>query len=396
MVTDMKICDLCSERKSLEFLDLGKQPMANKYPLHGEEMKYEQFFDVKVFFCSNCKNIQLDTLVSREEMFEDYYYLSSVNKALVAHYTAFAHTLADANFVVDVGSNDGISLKPLKEMGVRALGVDPSINVGKIANDAGFETIVDFFDANSVQKILKDYGKADVITGLSMFSHLQDQHQFIEDVKTLLTDDGRFIVEVEYNLEMLKKMSFERFYLDRLFYFSVTSFEKLFKMHGMYLQDAEVTDIHGGSLRVTAQKKGKKPTARVKRLMAREKKLTPEKVRKFGKDAEKEIKALKKKLEGYKAQGLRVAGYGCPARTSTLTNFGDIGPDLIEFIVDDSPLKQGRFSPGKHIPIVPASHLEEHRPDVLVMFAYDYFDDIKKKLTGEYRFLFPIPPREVL
>lgn len=370
--------------------------MANKYPFRND-FENEQFFPVKVYFCPSCKNIQLDTTVSRETMFVDYYYLSSVNKALVEHYTDFAaKELKNAKFVVDLGSNDGILLKSLKEMGVRCLGVDPSTNVGKIANLAGLKTVVAFFDSKMARLIEAAEGQADVITGLSMFSHLQDPHQFIEDVKSLLTDDGRFIIEVEYNVEILKKMAFERFYLDRIFYFSVTSFQKLFALHGMYLADAEVTAVHGGSLRVTAMKSSGRATARVGKLMRDEKRLlTPEKVRSFGFEAKKQVTALKNKLIEYKNRGLWVAGYGAPARLATLTNFGDIGPDLIDFVVDDSPLKQGRYSPGKHIPIVSADYLKSHKSDVLVVFAFDYFSDIKRKLFDRYRFLFPIPPREV-
>ncbi len=393
----MQTCNLCLNKTSFEFLDLGKQPMANKYP-YQQGFDTEEFFPVKVFFCEACKNIQLDQLVSRDTMFKDYYYLSSVNKALVDHYTEFAHTLKDAKFVVDVGSNDGISLKPLKEMGVKCLGIDPSINVGKIANDAGLETMVDFFDSNSVQKILDTHGKADVITGLSMFSHLQDQHLFLEDVKTLLTDEGKLIVEVEYNDMMLTKMAFERFYLDRVFYFSATSFATLFDMHDMYLQHVEISPIHGGSLRVTAQKKGYgSPTTQFAHLalLYEREHLTSQRVKKFGKDTKKLLRDLKEKLKAFKKDGLRVAGYGCPARTSTITNLGDIGPDLIEFIVDDSPLKQNRYSPGKHIPIVGIDHLNANEVDVLVVFAYDYLDDIKKKLTKPYRLLLPIPVREL-
>lgn len=392
-------CKLCFKENSFEFLNLGRQPMANKYP-KPEGFESEEFFEVKVYFCPDCKNIQLGTLVSRDTMFVDYYYLSSVNKALVEHYEEFAHTLGEAKFVVDIGSNDGISLKPLKERGVKCLGIDPSVNVGKIANEAGFETLVAFFDSKTAEDVSKEYGKADVITGLSMFSHLQDQHQFIEDVKTLLTDDGKFVVEVEYNVSMIDKTAFERFYLDRISYFSVTSFSKLFQRHGMYLTDAELTPIHGGSLRVTARKKGANPippSPRVAKLIERESAyLTPELVIEFGIKANEQITKLKDRIEEYKDKGLKLAGYGSPARVATLTNFGDIGPDLLDFIVDDSPLKQGRFSPGKHIPIVPNSHLMENPVDVLVVFAHEYFDDIRKKLVAPYKFLFPIPVREVL
>lgn len=389
-------CSLCFEQ-SFEFLDLGQQPMANKYPLNASEIASEQFFPVKVYFCPSCKNIQLDTTVSRETMFVDYYYLSSVNKALVEHYEAFARkSLKDCKFVVDVGSNDGILLKPLKEMGVPALGVEPSKNVGMIAQNNGYLTRISFFDETAVADIKLVFSKADCIVGLSMFSHLQNPHQFIEDVKSLLTDDGKFIVEVEYNALILKKMAFERFYLDRIFYFSVTSFSKLFELHGMYLADTEVTQIHGGSLRITAKKGSKIPPLRVRKLLEAEKySLTKEKVLAYGENAKKQIKALKTKLQEFRKQGLQVAAYGAPARMATLTNFGDIGPDLIEFVVDDSPLKQSRYSPGKHIPIVSANHLERNHPAVLVVFAFDYFKDIKKKIRGTYRFLFPIPPREV-
>ncbi len=390
-------CILCFSDDLVEFLNLGQQPMANKYPKE-EDFASEKFFPVEVMFCPVCKNIQLDTLVSRNIMFEDYYYLSSVNKALVEHYEKFAKTLKGAKFVVDVGSNDGILLKPLMEMGIKAWGVEPSINVSKIARDAGFPTDTAFFDHELVELLESRFGKADVITGLSMFSHLQDQHQFIEDVKSLLTDNGRFIVEVEYNVSMIKKAAFERFYLDRISYFSVTSFESLFQKHDMYLSDVEVTGIHGGSLRVTAQKKkwGKDPSFHVRNYMQYEATfLTPSEVMSFGNAAKVQITDLKKKLQEYKAKKLRIAGYGSPARVATLTNFGDIGPDLIEFIVDDSPLKQHRFSPGKHIPIVPNGYLEQHNVDVLVVFAHEYFDDIRKKLSRDYRFLLPIPPREV-
>lgn len=387
-------CSLC-DADNTEFLDLGRQPMANKYPANDSKMASEAFFPLKVYFCTNCKNIQLDTTVSRETMFVDYYYLSSVNKKLVDHYSKFARTLKDAKFVVDIGSNDGISLKPLKEMGIACLGVEPSKNVGQIAIDAGLDTTISFFDDKTAYWIREFWGQPDVITGLSMFSHLQDPHQFIEDVKSLLTKDGKFIVEVEYNVKMLEKLAFERFYLDRIFYFSVTSFQKLFEKHDLVLTDAEVTDIHGGSLRITAERNGTL-SYRGQILLEQEKNLTKQVVKNFGKEAKKQVKALKQRLEKFKSQGLRVAAYGCPARTSTITNVGDIGPDLIDFIVDDSPLKQNRFSPGKHIPIVHPSHLIENKPDVLVIFAYEYFDDIRKKLPGEYRYLFPIPVREVL
>ena len=392
-------CLLCLEKNPIELLNLGNQPLANKYPKQ-EDFEREDFFPLSILSCTRCKNVQLGTLVSRERMFVDYYYLSSVNPGLVRHFERLAEELRSARFVVDIGSNDGILLKPLKELGVYAIGVEPSQNVSKIASDAGFETINAFFDTAAVQKIKKEFGRPDVIVASSVFTHLENPHQFIDDVKDLMTDDGRFIIEVEYIGNIINDIQFERFYLDRIFYYSLSSLKHLFESHGMYIADVEHITPHGGSIKVTTQKmgKGEFPRGRVQTLMNEEShKLSPQKLNGFRQEVETQIRAFRDMLQEYKASGLSVGGYGAPARVATITNYGNIGPDLIEFIVDDSPLKQNRFSPGTHIPIVPKNYLEARnpKPDVLVVFAYEYFDDIKKKTSGNYRYLIPIPPREV-
>ena len=391
-------CGLCKS-ESAEFLNLGSQPLANKYPTK-EQFEKEDFFPLVTYFCPRCKNVQLGTIVSRERMFEDYYYLSSVNAGLVRHFDALAKRLADKKFIVDIGSNDGILLKPLKDLGVKAVGVEPSINVSKIANDAGLETITSFFDAATAEKIKKEYGNADAIVMSSVFTHLENPHQCIEDVKALMEDGGDFIVEVEYIGHILDTVQFERFYLDRIFYYSLTSLKNLFEMHGMYIADVEKVELHGTSLRVTAKKDGVVPSPRVEALLKEEEStLTLPRLQEFKSQVDKYLNAFKDKLLEYKSQGLRVGGYGAPARVATITNYGRIGPEHIEFIVDDSPLKQNRFTPGTHIPIVPKTYLEglPKKPDVLVVFAFEYLDDIKKKTAGHgYRYLIPIPPREVL
>jgi SAM-dependent methyltransferase len=231
-------CSLCDRQNIARFLDLGKQPLANKYPT-AEQFATEDFFPLEVFFCDDCKNVQLGTMVSRERMFEDYYYLSSVNPGLVRHFEQLARTLAGARFVVDVGSNDGILLKPLQELGVKALGIEPSINVSKIANDAGFQTLTSFFDAASALHVRETFSPADVIVASSVFTHLEAPADFIEAAKLLLTDDGSLIIEVEYIGNILASIQFERFYLDRIFYYSLSSLKNLFEKHGMYIADAE-------------------------------------------------------------------------------------------------------------------------------------------------------------
>jgi SAM-dependent methyltransferase len=370
---------LCGHEHTVAFLNLGKQPLANKYPTEAQ-FSGEEFFALEVFFCLRCKNVQLGTIVSRERMFEDYYYLSSVNAGLVRHFEKLAKKLAASKFVVDVGSNDGILLRALKAAGIRAIGVEPSVNVSKIANDEGLETLCSFFDTSTAAEIEKKFGKPDVIVASSVFTHLEKPGEFIDAVKALLSKDGQFIIEVEYIGNILRTVQFERFYLDRIFYYSLTSLSFLFDAHDMTIVDVEHIEPHGGSLQVTVQRKGSdvSPSHNVTALLEQEREsLTETGLMQFRGEVDTQIAALRDTLTKYKESGLRVAGYGAPARVSTICNYGDIGPSLVEFTVDDSPLKQNKFTPGTHIPIVPKAHLDANRPDILVVFAYEYFDDIR-------------------
>lgn len=390
-------CAICSSESAEMFLDLGMQPLANKYPT-ADMIASEEFFPEQVFFCTACRNVQLGTVISRERMFEDYYYLSSVNPGLVRHFVSLAQRLAGSKLVLDVGSNDGILLRPLKELGVQCVGIDPSVNVSKIANDAGLPTITAFFDAVSAGEVRRTYGNPDVIVASSIFTHLEDPHSFMDTVGELLAPGGKFIIEVEYIGNIIRDIQFERFYLDRIFYYSLSSLRKLAELHAMIIQDVELIEPHGGSLQVTFVRKGEgaAPTERVGAMLADEEaSLTLPKLQQFKKVVDESVKAFKDKLIELKSSGVKVAGYGCPARVTTITNYGEIGPDLVEFIVDDSPLKQGRFSPGKHIPIVPNAYLADHKPDLLAVFAFEYIDDIRTKTGNAYRYLIPIPPREV-
>jgi SAM-dependent methyltransferase len=386
-------CLICNEPKMHEFLDLGDMPLANKYPT--DLLIAEEFHPFTVLFCSNCKNVQLGTIISREQMFEDYYYLSSVNKELVNHFNDLANTLKDAIFVVDIGSNDGILLRPLKELGVNAIGVDPSINVSKIANDAGLTTITGFFNREMSEHIKGYHDLADVIVASSVFTHLSNPGEFIEDAKNLLTRDGKLIIEVEYIGNILKNMQFERFYLDRIFYYSLTSLTHLFNNHSMVVTDVEHISPHGGSIRVTVQNSGK-PLEAVTTLLDKERKeLTTRKLEDFHSAVHKETVELIDLLTYFRNNNIKVAGYGAPARITPICNYGEIGQELIPFVVDDSPIKVGKYTPGTNIPIVSLDYLLESDTEVLIVFAYDYIDDIKKKTNNRYKYIMPIPLKEL-
>lgn len=394
-------CRICGEPNLFTALNLGQQPLANKYPSL-EHFASEKFYPLKVLSCLKCKCFQLETIISREEMFVDYYYLSSVNQGLVRHFNALAKQIAiyKPNIVVDIGSNDGVLLQPLKDLGITAIGVEPSKNVSQIAMEKNLSTYVGFFDHEAVETIMNGVGKVDVIVASSVFTHLEDPHLLIRDVRDLLTDKGTFIIEVEYIKNIVDTCQFERFYFDRIFYYSLTSLVSMFNKNGMKIVDSEIIDTHGGSLRVTAVRNdnnSKQPSDRFKELLLAEEELNIDTIVNFNKDTRTYAEMLYNKLEQYKAKGLMVVGYGAPARVSTICNYAHINDSLISYIVDDSKLKQNKFSPGTHIPILPYMKYkeDEQKIDVVVLFAYEYFDDIKKKTPG-VMYVIPIPPKEIM
>ena len=387
-------CRICHSEKISEVIDLGKQPLANKYPKNKFEVKTEKKFSLKILFCKNCRSGQIKKIINRNILFEDYYYLSSVNKKLKEHFAKLALKIKKYNFVVDVGSNDGVLLEPLKKLKVKSIGIDPSINVGKIANDRGLETFIGFFNNKIIKKVLKKYQKPDLIVASSVVTHLENPIQFSKDIKSFLKKDGTLIIEIEYLQNFLKNLEFERFYFDRPFYYSANSINQLFKNVDMTLYDIEKINVHGGSLRCYIKNSlSPKITNRCKKIINYEKQnLNINAFKFFNKQIYLNAKILKDKLISLNKRELTIIGYGSPARVSTITNVAKIDSNLIRYIIDDSPLKQNRFSPGMHIKILPRKKNINKNIDIVLVFAYEYFKDIKK-FFGKFKvdFYKPIP-----
>ena len=387
-------CRICRSEKISEVINLGKQPLANKYPKNKDEVKKEKKFNLKIIFCQSCRSGQIKKIINRNILFEDYYYLSSVNKKLKEHFEKLAIKLKRYDFVVDVGSNDGILLKPLKKLKVKSIGIDPSINVGKIANDRGLETYIGFFDRKIVKKILEKYDKPDLIVASSVVTHLENPIKFSKDIKNFIRKNGTLIIEIEYLQNFLMNLEFERFYFDRPFYYSANSINRLFKNVGMTLYDIEKIDVHGGSLRCFIKNSlTPKITNRCKKILSDEKQnLNINSFKKFNKQIYLNSKILKDQLISFNKKGLNIIGYGSPARVSTITNVGKINSNLINYIIDDSPLKQNRYSPGMHIKILPRKNNINKNIDIVLVFAYEYFKDIKKYFNKiKVKFYKPIP-----
>ena len=387
-------CKICNSNHIKEVVNLGKQPLANKYPRNKKEIIKEKKFLLKILFCKRCRASQIKKIINRNILFEDYYYLSSVNKKLKDHFNELALKIKKYKFIVDIGSNDGILLEPLKKLNVKAIGIDPSINVGKIANDKGLETFIGFFNKDIINKILKKYKKPDLVVASSVVTHLENPLEFAKNIKYFLEDKGTLIIEIEYLQNFIENLEYERFYFDRPFYYSANSIAKLFKSVGMKLYDIEKIDAHGGSLRCFIKNsKNFKITDRCKKILVSErKKLNEKSFITFNKKIYGHSQYLKKKLIEFKNNGLNIIGYGAPARVSTITNFSKIDSSLIKYIIDDSPLKQNRFSPGMHIKIVPRKKNISKKIDIVIVFAYEYFNDIKKYFKNkDVKFYKPVP-----
>ena len=392
-------CRVCHSNKTKEFLNLGKQPLANKYPKNIKEIKKEKKFNLSIFFCEVCRTAQIKNIISRKLMFEEYFYLSSVNKGLRDHFNKLAKKLKKYNFIVDIGSNDGILLEPLKKNKVKGIGIDPSFNVGKIANDRGLKTYIDFFEKRVINKIIKEHSKPDVIVASSVVTHLEDPLRFAKNSKYFLKENGILIIEIEYLYNFIKNLEYERFYFDRPFYYSANSINYIFQSFGMSLFDIELINIHGSSLRLYIKNaKVVKKTKRCKEILSKEKKfLNISTLNKINKKIIKESNNLKNKLTQFKIDGKKIIGYGAPARVSTITNFSKINSKLIDYIIDDSPIKQNKFTPGSHIKILNKNKNIKSNINVVIVFAYEYFRDIRKNFKNiNVKFYKPIPLKKLI
>ncbi len=387
-------CRICNSLETYLIFDLGKQPLANKYPKNKLEIIKEKKYRLKVFFCKTCKAAQISNIIDRKLLFEKYFYLSSVNLGLKKHFNLLSKKLKKHDFVVDIGSNDGILLEPLKKQKVKSLGIDPSINVAKIANDKGLKTFVGFFEKKIIDKILEKNPKPDAIVASSVMTHLEKPRLFAKNIKYFLRENGVLILEIEYFYNFIKNLEYERFYFDRPYYYSANCINKLFQTYQMSLFDIEIINIHGGSLRLFIKNAKKvKKTARCMKILKIEKKyLNLKSLNLIKNKIKKETIHFKNKLNEYKKDKKNIIGYGAPARVSTITNFGSIDSNLISYIIDDSPLKQNRFTPGSHIEIVPKKNKINKKIDIVIVFAYEYFRDIKKNFKKlQVKFFKPIP-----
>lgn len=384
----MEKCLIC-ESKVEPFISFGQMPIANGF-LNPDQFADEYFFELKVVFCPTCSMVQLAEQPDREKMFNDTYaFFSSTSTRMAHHFRQFAElVMADylkspAPFVVELGSNDGIMLQNFKNAGIHHLGIEPSANVAQVALDKGINSVCKFFDEELASEIIAEHGHADAILGANVMCHIPYLHSVVAGMKALLKPDGVIMFEDPYLGDIVEKTSYDQIYDEHAFYFSLSSISYLFEQHGLEIIDIMPQPVHGGSMRYLITHKGRRTvSAAVTGQRAKEKSLGLHKLETFDglrRNIERSRDELMALLHDLKNQGKRITGYGATSKSTTVTNYCGITPDLVEFISDTTPIKQNKFSPGVHIPVRPYQEFEANYPDNALLFAWNHAEEIMAK-----------------
>lgn len=390
----MPKCLICQDQYD-PFISFGKMPIANGF-LTEAEFSTEYFFELKVGFCRDCGMVQLTDQPEREKMFnESYAFFSSTSTRMATHFQQFAefviadHLRSSAPFVVELGSNDGIMLQNFKNAGIRHLGIEPSANVAQAAREKGINTISRFFDEDLAREIVAEYGHADAIMGANVMCHIPYLHSVVSGMRILLKPDGVIMFEDPYLGDIIEKTSYDQIYDEHAFYFSVKSISHLFEQHGLEVVDIMPQNVHGGSMRYLIAHRGARHiSSAVGAQQAKEKALglyRPETFDKFRREVERSRDRLMALLNEVKGRGQRVVGYGATSKSTTVTNYCGITPELVQFISDTTPIKQNKYSPGAHLPVRPYQEFQADYPPYALLFAWNHAEEIMAKEQGFQR-----------
>lgn len=409
-VSRRETCRLCGSTKLRLVLSLAPTPPANAFVRPENAPADDENFPLDVFFCEECSHAQLLDVLDPRGLFEDYVYVSGTSPAFLGHFEQYAHEvvkrfhLAPGDLVVEIGSNDGSLLSFFKGLGMRVLGVDPAREIAAEASRSGIETMIAFFTPDLSQQIRTEHGPASLVVANNVLAHIDDLASVVDGVRLLLSNDGALVFEVSYLLDVYKKTLFDTIYHEHLDYHSVKPLQGFFSSNGMDLFAAQRVGSHGGSLRGFAQLQSG-PHAEdgsVDRLIAEEERVglhNPETFERFAERIEALGKRLRELIAELKAAGKSIAGYGAPAKATTLLHHFGVGRESLDYIVDDNPLKQGRLLPGLRIPVLDRGAIEERRPDFLLILAWNFADSIidkERSFSDEGgRFIIPLPEVQV-
>jgi hypothetical protein len=403
-----RLCRSCSAIGLELFLSLGSMPLANSLLAREDLGATEPVFPLELTHCAACSLVQILETIPPDTLFKEYLYFSSFSDTVVEHARQLAtrlipeRRLAENSLVVEIASNDGYLLQFFQAARVPVLGIEPARNIAKVAVERGIPTLSEFFGEALASELTAKGTRADVIIGNNVLAHVPDLNGFIRGVALLLKDDGMALFEVPYVKDMIDGCEFDTIYHEHLAYYSLTAVKNLVERHGLSVVAVERTAIHGGSLRISIAKSG--PVARdVNALLEEEagwRVGSIDAYRAFAGRVEELKAALRSLLADLKQQHKRIAGYGAAAKGTVLLNYCGIAADTIDFVVDRSPHKQGRYVPGVRIPIFPVDRLLADRPDYVLLLAWNFAAEIARQQSSYLqrggRFIVPVPEPRIL
>lgn len=405
-------CRFCSNELINTVVDLGMSPLCESYVKPDQTNDMEKFYPLHAYICHHCWLMQLEEFVSPDDIFSDYAYFSSYSESWLEHakkYTELMISRFDLNsssLAVEIASNDGYLLQWFLQNGVPVLGIDPAANVAAVAREKGIRTEVEFFGKNTAIKLVKKYGRADLLLGNNVLAHVPDINDFVAGMKEMLNSKGVITMEFPHLQRLIERNQFDTIYHEHFSYLSFVAVNRIFAHHGITLFDVEELTTHGGSLRIYGRHTDdhqKIVSERVNDLLQREIDLGFENLEYYSLFEEK-VKETKRKILSFlidaKRNGKTVVGYGAPGKGNTLLNYCGVRNDFIDYTVDMSPHKQGNFLPGTHIPILHPEVIKETKPDYVFILPWNLKDEIinQHKYVRDWggKFVIPIPELIIL
>jgi len=401
-------CRACGHSPLTVVLSLGKMPLANSLVAPERLNDPEPRFPLDLARCPACALAQITETVPPEVLFRDYVYFTSYSDTMVRHAGELVarlireRRLGPRSLAVEIASNDGYLLKGYASAGVPVLGVEPALNIARVAEERGIRTVAEFFDEALARDLLARHGPADVIHAHNVLAHVADLGGVVRGIRTLLRPAGVAVIEVPYLRDLVERCEFDTIYHEHLCYFSVTALDRLFRRHRLILSEVERVPIHGGSLRLFVAPSGA-PGESVRRALEEEAAWGVDReapLAEFATRVESLKGSLLALLADLKRSGRRLAAYGAAAKGSTLLNYAGIGRETLDFVADRSPHKQGRYMPGVHVPIVAPKRLVEARPDYCLLLTWNFAEEIMAQQAeyrrGGGRFIVPVPSPKVV
>ncbi len=405
------VCRLCGAGLTHTFVDLGMSPLCESYVSSDALDEPEVFYPLHVRQCSSCLLVQLPAYVTGEEIFSDYAYFSSYSDSWVAHAKRFAESMIDTlgltgdSLVTEVASNDGYLLQHFMARDIPVLGIEPAKNVAETAQSLGIPTVVQFLGVTTGTDIAELHGRADLVVANNVFAHVPDIRDFVAGLRALVKDTGTVTLEFPHLLRLMQRRQFDTIYHEHYSYLSLLTATRALDTAGLRVVDVEEVTTHGGSLRVYArpERQAGEPSERVRLLLDEERLLGLHSLAGHAGFADEVLKIKSDLLDFLIAaarEGRTVAGYGAPGKGNTLLNHCGIREDLVQYTVDRSPVKQGKFLPGTHIPIHAPDRLAETRPDYVLVLPWNLKDEISEQLAyvraWGARLVIPIPELEII